>query len=248
MKLDEQRQWYESWHQKGPSTYPVENMKQAMRLESLAEGIKSIRVQSVLFVGCGQGDELRLVEAKMIVAIDLSHAAVLQAQTVKPQESYLQADGMKLPFSNASFDTVITSEVIEHILEPSVMLAEIHRVLVKGGKLIVTTPNQQSFFGLARKLGEFVLRRPVTSDEQPVDNWSSPSSLKSLLHKAGLAVDLERGAWYFPPTGLGKKRLPDKIMASLFTVFLPLERWLQAALPGWGHLLLMVAHKTEVEN
>jgi SAM-dependent methyltransferase len=248
MKLDEQRQWYESWHQKGQSDYPVENMKQAMRLESLAHGINAVPVQAVLFIGCGQGDELRLVEAKYLVAIDLSHSAVLQAKSVKPEEHYLQADGMRLPFSSASFDTVITSEVIEHILEPSIMLAEINRVLVNNGKLIITTPNQQSLFGLARKLGEFILRRPVTSDEQPVDNWSSPRSLNALLNDAGLAVDLRRGAWYFPPTGLGKKRLPDKTMARLFTFLLPIERWLQASLPSWGHLLLMVAHKTEQEK
>ncbi len=247
MKLDEQRQWYENWHNKGQSKLPVENMKQAMRLESLAHSIKYYVVQSVLVIGCGQGDELRLLQPDYLVAMDLAHTAVQQAQAVKPQEHYIQADGMRLPFADESFDTVITSEVIEHILEPDVMLAEIYRVLSMDGKLVVTTPNWQSFFGLARKLGEIVLRRPITSDGQPVDNWSTPHSLESLLNATGLLVDNRRGSWYFPPTGLGKTRLPDGAMASLFALLLPLERWLQHALPDWGHLLVIVARKRKLK-
>lgn len=44
---------------------------------------------------------------------------------------------------NESFDYVITFQVIEHIQRDDLFLQEIHRVLKKGGKLIVTTPNKK---------------------------------------------------------------------------------------------------------
>ena|SRR3989344_5778631 len=48
----------------------------------------------------------------------------------------------KLPFSNNSFDFIILNEVFEHLREkPIFVLTEIHRVLKKGGILLLTTPN-----------------------------------------------------------------------------------------------------------
>lgn len=48
-----------------------------------------------------------------------------------------------LPFADASFDTVLCTEVLEHVAEPKRALCEMSRVLRDGGTLILTTP--QSF-------------------------------------------------------------------------------------------------------
>lgn len=48
----------------------------------------------------------------------------------------------------ASFDTVIAVEVLEHVLEDERFVSEVSRVLVPGGKFIMTTPN-----------GDFVVNR-----------------------------------------------------------------------------------------
>jgi SAM-dependent methyltransferase len=50
------------------------------------------------------------------------------------------ADGMALPFGDAVFDTVLCNEVLEHVPEPSRLLAEIAHVLRPGGVLLLTTP------------------------------------------------------------------------------------------------------------
>ncbi|MGH9688631.1 MAG: class I SAM-dependent methyltransferase [Candidatus Acidiferrales bacterium] len=52
-----------------------------------------------------------------------------------------------LPFSEGSFDFVVYADVIEHhSFSPKRVLAEIHRVLSPGGRVIVTTPNHASIY------------------------------------------------------------------------------------------------------
>ena len=44
------------------------------------------------------------------------------------------------PVSDASYDTVLCSEVLEHLRDPAAALSEINRVLKPGGKLILSVP------------------------------------------------------------------------------------------------------------
>ena len=52
-----------------------------------------------------------------------------------------------LPFADNSFDFVACTDVIEHhAFSPKRVLAEIHRVLVPGGRVILATPNHASIY------------------------------------------------------------------------------------------------------
>jgi SAM-dependent methyltransferase len=48
--------------------------------------------------------------------------------------------GEPLPFEDEAFDTVILSDVLEHIARPDALLKEIARVLAPGGRLVGNTP------------------------------------------------------------------------------------------------------------
>lgn len=50
-----------------------------------------------------------------------------------------------LPFSNQMFDTVIAAEIIEHLYDTDAFLREIHRILQKGGLLMMSIPNMACF-------------------------------------------------------------------------------------------------------
>ena len=53
------------------------------------------------------------------------------------------SDGHQLPFADSSFDGVWVQAVLEHVLEPRRVVAEIHRVLGDGGLLYAETPFMQ---------------------------------------------------------------------------------------------------------
>jgi len=55
----------------------------------------------------------------------------------------LVSDGHRLPFADASFDGVWIQAVLEHVLEPSVVVAQIHRVLRSDGVVFADTPFMQ---------------------------------------------------------------------------------------------------------
>jgi len=49
----------------------------------------------------------------------------------------IRADAHNLPFKNNSFDLVICTEVLEHVVNPEKVLGEIKRVLTNDGIAIV---------------------------------------------------------------------------------------------------------------
>src|SRR6195952_607127 len=52
-----------------------------------------------------------------------------------------------LPFADASFDTIILSDVLEHIPEPELLWREMTRVLAPGGNVIMNVPFYYSVHG-----------------------------------------------------------------------------------------------------
>jgi SAM-dependent methyltransferase len=87
----------------------------------------------LLDVGCGNKPYLEMFAAHVrdYIGLDPDH------QHSRPD---VVADVSCLPFPDASFDTVLTTQVIEHVPEPSRMMAEISRILAPGGHLILTAP------------------------------------------------------------------------------------------------------------
>jgi methionine biosynthesis protein MetW len=53
-----------------------------------------------------------------------------------------------LPFEDASFDVVISNQVIEHLSDTDTFVEQIHRVLVPGGDAVVSTENLASWHNI----------------------------------------------------------------------------------------------------
>lgn len=106
----------------------------------------------VLDFGCYDGYIVRRLRglAKIRgVGIDISPSAMALAKESAQREGldgldFVVTDGTNLPFPDDSFDAVVCSEILEHVPDLNAVLAEIARVLVKGGRLYATMPNSLS--------------------------------------------------------------------------------------------------------
>lgn len=76
-----------------------------------------------------------------VTAIDFSESALKDAKK-RGVKTVIGSIEEKLPFKSGSFDTVFWGDNIEHVFAPADILKEIHRVLKKGGRVILSTPNQ----------------------------------------------------------------------------------------------------------
>jgi SAM-dependent methyltransferase len=92
----------------------------------------------VLEVGCGEGVLLRN-SGFAPVRIDISMNRLLKARA--DGNPLLCADGMDLPFADASFDLVLLIALLEHVSQPERVMDETWRVLKSEGKVAILVPN-----------------------------------------------------------------------------------------------------------
>jgi SAM-dependent methyltransferase len=99
----------------------------------------------VLDIACGTGygsDILIRGGARLVVGADISTAALDYARQRWPMGNFVQADARNIPLAGASVEVVVSFETLEHLADPGAFLAEIKRVLVPGGCLILSAPNR----------------------------------------------------------------------------------------------------------
>lgn len=86
----------------------------------------------LLDVGCGNRPYMSLfTEVQEYIGVDVNY------ETGNPQAS---AMAHALPFASASFDTVLSTQTLEHVEVPHCAVAEMARVLKPNGYLILTAP------------------------------------------------------------------------------------------------------------
>lgn len=160
--------------------------------------IHSTKGRNVLDIACGTGYGTQYIakSASKVFGVDISADAVKYAQNNYPASNleYKVGSGTSIPLEDSSVDVVVSMETIEHIMQQDEFLAEVKRVLVKGGNFFVSTPNDQEY----PKGNHFHVRE------------HNPASLKKLLKRYFKNVDIyyqvdEIAASIFSEKRLGKE-------------------------------------------
>ncbi len=168
----------------------------------LAAGAKPLEELELLDAGCGTGNYSAALagEVGRITAVDLSAEmlAVARAKLAAAAEAgridFREASIDALPFTEASFDAVMFNQVLHHLEagdDPAYgghrrALAEAHRVLRPGGRVVVNVCSHEQlqdgywYYGLIPAARSAVMARCVTAER-----------LEAILRALGF-VELER--------------------------------------------------------
>lgn len=116
-----------------------------MHAKAYDEAIAIVDGAEVLDLGCnvGYGAALLRPHCARVVAVDVNEAALAEARRRYGDRgiTFQLVDGHRLPFDDNSFDVVVSFQVLEHVPDPDQFLNEIRRVLRRGGRAVLTTPN-----------------------------------------------------------------------------------------------------------
>lgn len=143
-----------------------------------------------LDVGTGTGLLLRHLPPAS-VGLDINPRNMDKARRYAPQAQVMQADAEALPLQSNSFSTVLCTEVLEHLPNPELAVAEIERVLVPGGVLIGSVPARSPIWKLR------FLSSTCPHDE-PFHRMYRKSAVEDLLS----ALDLHRMSYSLLRTNL----------------------------------------------
>ena len=204
-----------------------------------------IHGHDVLELGCGLGDLLAdMAEAgHACLAVEQSPQMVaaargtLQRRKLDEKAWVIQGSAQHLPFSNASFDTVVSTFPSEYIYDPNT-IAEVERVLRPAGRLIVVEGANllpvgflQPFLVLIQVLvygpaAVFGPRKRHNLDEEMERYRGSARPGKSLLHSdrdTGMTTDVLSNAWFgqhIPLEQQGLCRRSERVRSRRWEVYI----------------------------
>lgn len=119
----------------------------SLREISLAENIMDAlasKPTTVMDIGCGEGYLLFKIREKYpslpLYGFDLSHGRITVTKSHVPDAHVLRGDVLSLPFADNAFDTVVCSELLEHMTNYQETINELLRITKR--QLIITVPNE----------------------------------------------------------------------------------------------------------
>ena len=120
--------------------------------------------RSVLDIGCATGRGGFIIKKNCpgikLYGLDVVEERIEKIRKENIYEHLYVASAIQIPCNDNTFDAVVAGEFVEHISPDDFnkVLSELYRVLVKNGKLFLTTPNPKSL--LVRLGRNSVLKDP----------------------------------------------------------------------------------------
>ncbi len=132
----------------------------------------------LLDIGCNEGRGLRIYRHNgfEVEGLELNETA---AAVARESGFSIHTERLNDFRPNRLFDVAVLSNVLEHSLEPGIMLADVRRLLKIGGQLWVSCPNSRSW--LRSLFGRFWINWHVPFH---ISHFS-PEVLRSLLSESG---------------------------------------------------------------
>ena len=168
---------------------------------------------SVLEIGCGNGELLNELRGARKVGIDLSPEQVARGKERYPELDLRVGTGESAALPEGPFDVIVLSDVLNQAGDVEVLLRHLHECCHPGTRLVINVYNTlwRPLLGAARRCG--------LSAQQPVSSWLSRGDVINLCALADWEVFKDFSAILLP--------LPLGPLASVVNRWLaPLLSWL----------------------
>jgi MPBQ/MSBQ methyltransferase len=100
------------------------------------------KVGTILDVACGKGGTTRFLlkyyDAEAVTGINISAKQLATCRSLAPACTFLEMNATDLKFHASSFDNIICVEAAHHFVTRETFIAQAHRVLVPGGRLVLS--------------------------------------------------------------------------------------------------------------
>jgi 2-polyprenyl-3-methyl-5-hydroxy-6-metoxy-1,4-benzoquinol methylase len=169
------------------SPWPI-RLVERRRLAIISDFVGDPLGLEIAEVGSGGGHVLRMFPTGRLTAIDVSDIYLENARRnlAGYDVRFLKGEVDKMELPPASFDRVICTEVLEHVVDPDAVLAAIARLLRPDGVAIVTVPNDPLILRvkalIRRTPARWLLGRRMNwgGDEYHLHRWT-PDEFESVL-------------------------------------------------------------------
>jgi SAM-dependent methyltransferase len=148
---------------------------------------------AILEIGCGNGatGALALSEGRCgrYVGVELNARAAEEADGVLSEVIVGDVETLEFDWRPATFDAIIFSEVLEHLVEPAAVVKKLSRFVRSGGLLLASSPNIAQW----RVIKELAFGRFDLADSGVFDRthlrWFTPATFGALFESAGFRVE-----------------------------------------------------------
>jgi ubiquinone/menaquinone biosynthesis C-methylase UbiE len=159
-------------------------------VEPLLKDVEFRSGDRVLDIACGTGIVARLVKQRLgatgtVVGVDLNPQMLAVARQMAPMVDWREGDAAALPLRHGEqFDIVLCQQGYQFFPDQTAVAHQMHRALVKGGRLGVSTWCSDEEFSVLRRLRSIVEQHigPISDRRHSLGD---PSSLESHLREAG---------------------------------------------------------------
>lgn len=154
---------------------------------------------AVLDVGCGTGNQLVAdlpqAPSARLVGLDRFRGMLRQARKKSRDIRWLQGDGARLPFKEASFDFITSQYSFHHVQDKPAVVAEVFRILRPDGRFVMSNISPRDMAGW------IIYRFFPAAWEKDLLDFLPKEEIERLFHEVkfrSVAVSLQRRSFEIP--------------------------------------------------
>ena len=195
---------YDEWFNKPRNRFAAD-------LESrlMIDILKPMKAETVLDIGCGSKPYRPIFRSvEQYIGLEIPGAG---------GQPDIHADGLHLPFADATFDTVLCNQVLEHVPDPALTISACTRLLKDDGSLFLSTLNRNPKSYLFAVIGAEYVLGLLPKGTHDYSRFIRPSEMESWARECGLHLTDITGLVYNPLTR--KYRLNSDVSVNYMACF-----------------------------